>query len=485
MRPDVLTAMLVRMAHHKPLRRILLRQIDKQVYKGLVNPASPDPEMVQLRRYQYLSAMLHCVARGIDKGIVSPQVVERIVDVFVRSSLIGDDQGRQRCFETFQAKYGQLPPTFIVVSPTQRCNLQCIGCYADSSAHQAATLPYELVDRVLSDAHDIFGCRFITISGGEPLLYRSNGKTLLDLFRKYNDIFFLFYTNGTLIDQETAKVLHELGNVTPAISVEGYQEQTDGRRGKGVFKRILDGLEQLRRYGVPFGISVTATSQNADLLSEDRFYEYYFEQEGACYMWMFQLMPIGRGQDELSLMVSPEKRVQLFRQWERMLAEKRYCVADFWNSGVLAKGCIAYGRSGGYIYVDWHGHVTPCVFIPYYVDTVQELYAQGKTLADALFSEFMIRGRQWQNEYGLANPHRPGNWLMPCSIRDHYDHFRGCIVTADVRPQDQKAMEGLQSEDFHRVMCEYDRQLEELTSPIWQQEYLQEGKIHQPVGVSR
>jgi RNA polymerase-binding protein DksA len=72
---------------------------------------------------------------------------------------------------------------------------------------------------------------------------------------------------------------------------------------------------------VPFGISATATSKNADLLLTDEFYDFYFKEQGASYMWQFQIMPIGRGKDELELMVSPEKRLQLFRKWEKLLAE--------------------------------------------------------------------------------------------------------------------------------------------------------------------
>ena len=404
---------------------------------------------------------------------MSPRVMAKIVEVFVRNTLIGDDQGGQRAIAAFEARYGQLPPSFIVVSPTQQCNLDCTGCYADSSAHQGATIPYSLVDRVIREAHDVFGCRFITISGGEPFLYRSEQKTMLDLYQKYDDTFFQVYTNGTLIDESTAQTLADLGNVTPAVSVEGFEEETDRRRGEGACGKILRALENLRQAGVPFGISATATSQNVDLLLSDRFYDVYFGEQGACYMWMFQLMPIGRGRDELDLMVSPDQRVRLLHQWERMLQDKNYCVADFWNSGVLGRGCIAYGRGGGYFYVDWHGHVTPCVFIPYYVDTIYDLYRNGKSLADALFSDFMVRGRQWQKDYGLDNAHHPHNWLMPCSIRDHYEVFRQAILTADTKPQDQKADEALHSGKFLDVMRRYDQELDALTGPIWDKEYLQ------------
>ena len=157
-------------------------------------------------------------------------------------------------------------------------------------------------------------------------------------------------------------------------------------------------------------------------------------------MWQFQLMPIGRGKDELDLMVKPEQRIQLFRKWEKLLSEKRYCMADFWNSGVLTRGCVAYGRSGGYIYIDWHGNVTPCAFIPYYVDNVYDLYENGKTLSDALVSD--------------------------------YDIFRNAVLTKEAKPEDEKAKEALESDDYFKVLKAYDEQLQQLTEKIWQNEYL-------------
>jgi MoaA/NifB/PqqE/SkfB family radical SAM enzyme len=285
-------------------------------------------------------------------------------------------------------------------------------------------------------------------------------------------MFFLVYTNGTLINRPVARELAACANVTPAISVEGLAPETNARRGPGTFGKILAAIDCLKTVGVPFGISVTATSNNVDLLLREEFYDYYFQQVGAAYMWQFQFMPMGRGKDEMGLLVRPQKRLELLRIWEKLLAERKYCLADFWNSGVLSRGCIAYGRSGGYLYVDWHGNVTPCVFIPYYVDTIYELYAHGKTLADALFSDFMRKGRQWQQEYGLNNCKRPQNWLMPCSIRDHYEMFRNSVLPPSARAQDQQAEEALESGQYRQTLREYDLELECLTQGIWEQEYL-------------
>jgi len=472
MKPQVLSSTLITLVNHKQLRKILAKKIDDYIYKSIVDNDSEDLKEVAVKRYQFLSAMLNCMIKNINRGYVSPEIIKKIVDVFVQNNLIREDQNYTQAVETFKEKYGEYPPTFIVFSPTQKCNLKCIGCYANSTSDTSATVPYPYVDRVISEVHDCWGGRFITISGGEPFTYRSEGKTLLDIYCKYNDMFFLVYTNGTIINEQIAQNLADCANVTPAISVEGFEEETDQRRGRGTFKKILETLQRLRNSGVPFGISVTSTSKNAELLLKDEFYDFFFEEQGACYMWQFQLMPIGRGKDEMNLMVSPEQRLSLYRKWEQLLREKRYCLADFWNSGVLSRGCIAYGRSGGYAYIDWHGNVTPCAFIPYYVDNIYDLYNNGGTLTDALFSDFMKNGRKWQREYGLDNWKKPKNWLMPCSIRDHYEIFRNSVLPKNAKPEDEKAKEALESAEYFEVMKNYDQKLNNLTKRIWEIEYL-------------
>ena len=472
MKPEIISSTLKKMVNHKHLRNMLAGKMDDYLYKTMVNDESDDLRPVQIKRYQFLSAMLHCLNRNVDRGYISGKIMEKIVDVFVQNNLIRGDRSYNQAVEEYKEKYGELPPTFIVFSPTQRCNLKCIGCYAASGADTATTIPYPTVDRIVREVHDLFGSRFITISGGEPFLYRSEGKTLLDIYQQYDDMFFLIYTNGTLIDEGIARRLAESANVTPAISVEGLEEHTNQRRGAGTFERILRASEHLKSEGVPFGISVTATSRNIDVLLGDEFYDFYFKELGASYMWQFQLMPIGRGKNELDLMVNPEARLKLYRKWEKLLAEKKYCLADFWNSGVLARGCIAYGRSGGYAYVDWHGNITPCAFIPYYVDNIYELYRNGQTLADAMFSEFMKKGRQWQREYGLDNWKRPDNWLMPCSVRDHYEIFRKSILPREAKPEDENAKEALDSNEYFEILKDYDEELQGLTEKIWKNEYL-------------
>ena len=450
----------------KLLRNVAVGQLDKYMLNQMVTKyEGKDDADTQMARYQFFSAILHSVQRNLDKGYISTSVAKRLKDILVGDTLLVSDEYKIRkdVHLQYKEKYGEYPPNFITLSPTQRCNLHCIGCYAASNKDTTPTLPYDVVDKIVWEVQNIMGIKFIVISGGEPFMYKSDGKTLLDIFEKYNDIFFLVYTNGTLINATVAKKLAELGNVFPAISVEGYEQETDERRGSGVYKKILQAMAELRTVGSPFAISVTATSKNVEVLLTEEFYDYYFGKFGATFMWQFQLMPIGKGKDTFDLVVPPKKRVELYKIWERIVKEKKYPLADFWNNAILSNGCIAYGNDNGYIYIDWNGNIMPCVFVPFYVDNVYDLYKENKTLADATNSDFMRRGRKWKKEFNNRNK------LMPCSIRDHYKNFKENILTKDSKPENIQAAEAIEDETYFNTMVKYDNDLEKLTETFYKE----------------
>jgi MoaA/NifB/PqqE/SkfB family radical SAM enzyme len=458
------------------LSSISLKTLKEMIKKVIAeSDSSGIPYMGEIK-LQFLVAALEQSVKNIQKGWFSTEYAKRVAETLVRNPL--SDQ-RKEIRKAYLEKYGIESPGFCVVSPTQHCNLNCTGCYAASSGKTPATLDYEVFRRLTREMHDIIGARFMVISGGEPLLYKSNGKDLFDILEGFKDMFFLFYTNGTLLNDETVARMLDLGNITPAISVEGYEKETDARRGKGIYARIMDSMERLRSSGVPFGISVTATSKNVHILLEDRFYDYYFDELGATYMWMFHLMPIGRAKDTMDLMISPRQRVALYHKFEKMLFEKKRFVGDFWNSAGASNGCIAYGRPGGFFYVDWNGNIPPCAFIPYYKDNIYDLYANGKTIVDALMSDFFAKGREWQSKYGFKQQTKhthhettPKNWLAPCSGRDHYKYLRENILNDSLKPEDENAAAALKDPEYYKRLVEFDEELEKLTQPLWQTKYL-------------
>jgi len=400
-----------------------------------------------------------------------------LLDVLVAGAFHADIEAYHRERDKFSLKYGIQPPSFLVISPTQRCNLQCTNCYANSDSKTVPHLSYEVLDRIVKDFRDETGGRFIVLSGGEPLLYRDGDKTLFDLFQKYNDIFFMFYTNGTLINKEMAGKLHQLGNAIPAISVEGFEKETDNKkRTRCSIKKFFRHLKSEEYRSAIYNFGYCKQRKHRCLLS-DEFYKFYFDEQGASFMWLFHVMPIGRGKAAFEAMPTPEARLKLYRKWEQLIKERKYPVGDFWNSGVLTDGCIAYGRMGGYCYIDWNGDIMPCVFVPYTVDNINRIYAEGKTLWDALNSDFMKNGREWQNKTQLENRKNPNNLLMPCSIRDHYKNFKENIITSDTKGSDSIADEILHDPEYYENLVKYDEELSKMTEPVWEEEYLVKEKI--------
>jgi sulfatase maturation enzyme AslB (radical SAM superfamily) len=96
-------------------------------------------------RYLALSNLLHAVDRALSDGRISPQVRRTIIKTFVGNVIMGETAR----MEPFIKRNGFRPPTFLVISPTQQCNLYCQGCYAVSSSRNKATLSFDTFQRVL------------------------------------------------------------------------------------------------------------------------------------------------------------------------------------------------------------------------------------------------------------------------------------------------------------------------------------------------
>ncbi len=451
------------------LREWVFKLGDKAIYKAIVekNPYGR-PVKVQEDKYYLLRNLLNSINKALKNKNISPEVQHSAINTFLGKVFLAENPTTK----LFEQKYGFEPPSFLLISPTKRCNLNCIGCYASSSSKNAEHLDFETVNRIMNEKRELWGSHFTVISGGEPTLWRDNGKDIIDLAAKHDDNYFLMFTNGTTINDKTAKRLAEVGNITPAISVEGLEKETDARRGKGVHKKILKSFEILRNYGVPFGISVTAMKNNVNLITSDEFIDFYFEEQGAIYGWIFQYMPIGRSYT-LDLMVTPEQRLELYKKEQYMVKNRKIFIADFWNSGPASNGCIAAGRSGGYFYIDWNGNCSPCAFYPYKTHNIKEVYKNGGDLNTVLLSPFFTSIRKWQDDYSYRKPtFEMGNQIVPCAIKDHYENAKKTIIETGAQPIDQPAALALTDEEYAKGLIKYGEEVDKLTQPIWEQEYI-------------
>ncbi len=465
----------------KPLRRWALRQGDKKLYDFFVNQNhDKNPRRVQEMRSLAISNLLHALDQACEEGRLSDGVRKGLLRVFLGEVITGESE-RMR---PFREEYGYEPPSFLTISPTQKCNLMCKGCYAMSSSSDRATLSYDVFRRIMQDKKQQWGSHLTIISGGEPLMYQSDGKGLFDIAKEFEDCYFLMYTNGTLINDETAARMADLGNISPAISVEGWEQETDGRRGKGVFRKIEKAMDHLRKHEVAFGISITATRQNAETVLSDKFLDHFFEDRGAIYGWIFQYMPIGRS-STLELMITPEQRRWMLERESELLSDRKMFLVDFWNGGPLSAGCISAGRAGGYFYIDWNGNISPCVFVPYSVDNIYSVYQSNRSLSSVLSTPLFERIRAWQKDYrqNFAG-HRTQNLFTPCPIRDHYAFARDAICRCEAKAMDAEAARAIEDRGYEAGMISYGEKTALLLDPIWEKEIFSSkaaGKAKAPV----
>ena len=456
---------------HPSLRKIGLKTFEK-VSKQNTLTDKRFPVQVQMDKFYMLRAIVTSVNKALDKVVKNPKVKKVLLDSLI-PNLIEVVKSRSEKIENFKEKHSFNPPSFLTISPTKFCNLKCTGCYASSTSSDSEKLDWEILDRIITEKTESWGSWFTVISGGEPFCYESQGKTIIDLAKKHQNNYFLIYTNGTLINKKIANKLAEVGNITPAISVEGFQEETDARRGKGVYQRILKAFENLNEVGVPFGISLTATKDNAELITSKKLMDYYFNK-GALYAWIFQLMPIGRAKD-LDMMVTTKQRLKMLHQTKYLIKNCKYFVADFWNSGAVSNGCISAGQldGGGYLYIEWNGNITPCVFNPYSSANINEIYKSGGSINDVLKTKFFEKIREWQGDYALnKKPNEMGNLILPCPIRDHYKDMVKLLNDCHPTPIDEMAKKNLKDKEYKEKLIKYDEELAKILNPVWERDYL-------------
>ncbi len=373
---------------------------------------------------------------------LSPHCLKAVAQTLFVNGLLGSAHLRN----AFAGQHGFHPPFTLLISPTMQCNLNCVGCYSGKYAREEG-LSYELLDRLISEAREM-GILFIVFSGGEPLTRK---KDLFQLIRKHQDMYFMFYTNGTLITDSAADELHDLGNAGAVISLEGFEEATDGRRGKGVYQRVMAAMDRLKERGVPFGTSLTVTRRNIEEITSSEFFAELYAR-GVMIAWFFLFMPVGKDPD-VSLMPTAEQREYLRRRGQVLRNDYPIFIADFWNDAPYVGGCIAGGRN--YLHITPEGDVEPCVFTHVAVEKIFD-----RSLEEVLKSELFryIRSLQPYSD----------NLLTPCMIIDNPHIFRdvcrkcGAYGTHD-GAEDVRVK-------ITRELDEYGRSVRALYDPIWQSE---------------
>lgn len=342
-----------------------------------------------------------------------------------------DDGVRRHLFENFvinasmlgspkqlkmKEKHNCSIPWAILMDPTSACNLHCTGCWA-AEYDKKLSMSLEQLDDIIRQGKKL-GTYFYIYSGGEPLVRKDD---IIKLCEMHPDCAFLAFTNGTLIDEAFADEMLRVKNFVPAISIEGFREATDSRRGEGTYDKVIHAMKILKQKKLAFGISCCYTSVNTESIGSEEYFDLMISL-GAKFAWFFTYIPVGADAVP-ELMASAEQREYMYHQIRDFRKTKPIFTMDFWNDGEYVRGCIAGGRS--YLHINANGDIEPCAFIHYSDSNIRD-----KTLLEAFKSPLFM-------QYHKNQPFNE-NMLRPCPLLDNPERLAAMIDASGAKSTDMQ-----------------------------------------------
>ena len=144
---------------------------------------------------------------------------------------------------------------------TYKCNLRCKHCFTNSGIESKEELTLkEKIDLVeqLSD----LGVERISIAGGQPFA----SQDIYTFIKKCNDkdIDVSISTNGIYFSKDIIEKIDQLKIKNITISFDGGTEESmDYIRGKGTYKKVIEGLDRLQKYyNKKYSIKTTLMKNN-------------------------------------------------------------------------------------------------------------------------------------------------------------------------------------------------------------------------------
>jgi len=282
--------------------------------------------------------------------------------IFIISYLTASKHA-QKIRAAYEAQGKHIPP-FLIASITKRCNLFCKGCYARANGACAEAkkngketgLSVERWETIFAEAKKI-GVSFILLAGGEPLMR----KDVITCAGDFKSIVFPVFTNGTILDEAYITLFDKNRNLVPILSLEGNQPQTDERRGAGTHQILQNTMAKLEQKGIFYGVSVTVTTRNLELVTGDDFIG-QLNRLGCKVVFFVEYVPVEPSSEQLA---PGEQEREILAERQKVLRATYHHVMflSFPGDEVHTGGCLAAGR--GFFHINADGGAEPCPFSPY------------------------------------------------------------------------------------------------------------------------
>ena len=253
-------------------------------------------------------------------------------------------------------------PTVIAISPTMRCNYNCLGCYSrDRDCRDELTI--EELGLLLREAEQL-GISAVVVTGGEPFIQED----MVNLIENHPRLLFVPITNGSLITKDTARRLARSGNNIVLVSLEGSPADTDVRRGKGAYSRVEQAFANLREARACFGFAATNTRLNSDYLSSRVFIDKMIDY-GCMTGFYSEYVPSGPRIEEDWALTEADRAV--FRSKVLTIRRTMPIVLVQFPQDEYGEDNICSAAGQASLHINSQGYVEPCPFVPVAVDNIR------------------------------------------------------------------------------------------------------------------
>lgn len=281
---------------------------------------------------------------------------------------------------------GELFPPFLFTALTNACNLRCKGCWIESHGAPDMLSTDDIENIIQASAKQ--GTYYHTLLGGEPFMYPH----LWDVIERHPECYFQIITNGMFLDEENVARIKKLGNITPLLSIDGFAEQNDARRGEGTFEAAIEGCERLKKAGIIYGVATVVTGDNMDSVMTDEYVKKFIDL-GAMYLWYYVFRPVGANPTP-ELCVDEDQMHELRHRLLKLRRRQPIILIDtYWNAQGEAVCPAARGLG---FHIGPKGSVEPCPPLSLACQTIRD--NDGDLVKTINESDYLKAFQQFVNE---------------------------------------------------------------------------------------
>lgn len=255
----------------------------------------------------------------------------------------------------------------IALDVTNKCNMNCRFCYAETFAEKTP-VPLDILKKALDEAYEMGVCHYI-LQGGEVFADYERLKKIISMIYP-DETYINIVSNGWAITKEKVEELKGLQVDKITFSLDsGIEKEHDENRMDGGYQRVLTAIELVKASGLLTGISTVVTHES--LYSEGFKKAYEIAKDKGIRFDVQIAEPVGKWDANKECLITEEDAAYIYKLYQNspiMENGQTMVKRDLYRGN--GEVCCPAGTEFMAITVD--GNFLPCNFIQASLGNIRE-----------------------------------------------------------------------------------------------------------------